>query len=121
MTTSKSGSRIIARRTAPECAAKGATAASERHVVGESSGTADGHVHSRPSPLAVSGPESEPSDSAPLNEIGARRGIKMGLLGYTVLIVAALLVGIVAQLAFKPKTSYDWLLVTLMTGIGAFL
>jgi len=45
----------------------------------------------------------------------------MGLLGYTLLIVAALLVGIVAQLAFKPKTSYDWLLVTLMTGIGAFL
>jgi uncharacterized membrane protein YeaQ/YmgE (transglycosylase-associated protein family) len=45
----------------------------------------------------------------------------MGLLGFTILIVAALLVGLVTQFLMKPKTSYDWLFVTLTTGVGAYL
>jgi uncharacterized membrane protein YeaQ/YmgE (transglycosylase-associated protein family) len=45
----------------------------------------------------------------------------MGLLGVTILVIASVLVGLVAQFLMKPKTSYDWMLVTITTGIGAYL
>jgi hypothetical protein len=45
----------------------------------------------------------------------------MGLLGFTIVIVAALVLGLGAQYLLKPKTSYDWLIVTLTTGVGAYL
>ncbi len=45
----------------------------------------------------------------------------MGILGFTILIVAALLVGLAAQFLLKPKTSYDWLMVALTTGVAAYL
>lgn len=44
----------------------------------------------------------------------------MGILGFTILIVSALVVGLAAQLLLKPKTSYDWLMVALTTGIAAY-
>jgi len=45
----------------------------------------------------------------------------MGPLGFTIVIVAALVLGLGAQYLLKPKTSYDWLIVTLTTGVGAYL
>ena len=41
----------------------------------------------------------------------------MGLAAFFVLIVAALVIGLVAQMLGTPRTSYDWL----MTAIGAFI
>lgn len=45
----------------------------------------------------------------------------MGILGFTVLIVASLVFGLGVQLVMRPASIYDWLIVAAVTAIGGFV
>lgn len=47
--------------------------------------------------------------------------LNMTLLAFLVVIVAALVLGVLVQMYFKPKTQYEWLITAAGAGIGAWL
>jgi len=45
----------------------------------------------------------------------------MGFGAFAIVIVAALILGVLVQMYLKPKTGYEWLIVGVGAGVGAWL
>jgi hypothetical protein len=47
--------------------------------------------------------------------------LDMGIAAFAIVVVAALLIGVLVQLYFSPKTGYEWLIVGVGASVGAWL
>jgi hypothetical protein len=46
--------------------------------------------------------------------------LDMGIGAFAIVVVAALLLGVLVQMYLKPKTGYEWLVVGVAAGVGAW-
>lgn len=47
--------------------------------------------------------------------------LDMGIGAFVVVVIAALVLGFLAQMLFKPKTAYEWLITGVGAGVGGWL